>query len=56
MKSILIPTDFSQSANNAAEFAFEIALILGLPVRFLHSIKTTVDWPKINRKDEVKYP
>lgn len=56
MKNILIPTDFSESASYASEFGIEIAKALGLPLRFLHSIKTPVDWVKLNRQDEDKYP
>lgn len=56
MKHILIPTDFSESAKNASEFGIEMAKVLALPVRFLHSIQTPVDWSKLNRQDEDKYP
>ncbi|MBZ9632590.1 universal stress protein [Salegentibacter sp. LM13S] len=56
MKHILIPTDFSESANYASEFGIEIAKALNFPIRFLHSIQTPVDWSKLNRQDEAKYP
>ncbi|PRX40643.1 universal stress protein [Salegentibacter salegens] len=56
MKYILIPTDFSDSANYASEFGIQIAKLLELPLRFLHSIQTPVDWSKLNRQDENKYP
>jgi len=56
MKYILIPTDFSESAINASEFGIEMAKVLELPIRFLHSVNTPVDWPKLNLKDENKYP
>ncbi|WP_037316781.1 universal stress protein [Salegentibacter sp. Hel_I_6] len=56
MKYILIPTDFSESAINASEFGIEMAKFLKLPIRFLHSVKTPVDWQKLNLKDESKYP
>jgi len=56
MKYILVPTDFSESANNASEFAIAIAKTLQFPVRFLHSVPTPVDWDKLNVQDEKKYP
>ncbi|SKB84584.1 Nucleotide-binding universal stress protein, UspA family [Salegentibacter holothuriorum] len=56
MKYILVPTDFSESANNASEFAIQMAKTLQFPVRFLHSVPTPVDWGKLNLQDEKKYP
>lgn len=56
MKYILIPTDFSESANNASEFAIEIATLLQLPIRFLHSVQTPVEWAKLSLEDKQKYP
>jgi len=56
MKYILIPTDFSESARNASEFGIELAKLLDLPIKFLHSIQTPVDWSKLNKQDENKYP
>jgi len=56
MKYILIPTDFSKSANNASNFAIELANLLQLPLRFLHSVKTPVEWANLNLEEEKKYP
>jgi len=56
MKYILIPTDFSESANNASEFGIEIAKTIKLPLRFLHSVSTPVDWSKLTLQEEKKYP
>ncbi|PKD21055.1 hypothetical protein APR41_11580 [Salegentibacter salinarum] len=56
MKYILIPTDFSESSKNASEFGIEMAKVLALPVKFLHSIQTPVDWSTLNRQVEDKYP
>lgn len=56
MKYILVPTDFSESANNASEFAIQMAKSLQFPIRFLHSVQTPVDWSKLNIQDEKKYP
>ena len=56
MKYILIPTDFSESARNASEFGIELAKLLNLPIKFLHSIQTPIDWSKLNKQDENKYP
>lgn len=56
MKYILIPTDFSESSRNASEFGIELAKLLDLPIKFLHNIQTPVDWSKLNKQDENKYP
>lgn len=56
MKKILIPTDFSESANFASELGLEIAKKLGTGVTFLHLIRTPVDWDKLPLEKENLYP
>lgn len=56
MKNILIPTDFSESANRAAILGTEIAKKLGAGITFLHLISTPVEWRKIPLEKESLYP
>lgn len=56
MKNVLIPTDFSESANRAASLGTEIAKKLGAGVTFLHLISTPVEWRKIPLEKESLYP
>ncbi len=44
MNKILVPTDFSDCANNAKNAALEIAKRNGAEIHFLHSVNTPVDW------------
>lgn len=41
MKKILFPTDFSDAAQNAEDYAFELALQYNLELHFIHSIDVT---------------
>lgn len=41
MKKILFPTDFSDAAQNAHDYAFELALIYNLELHFIHAIDVT---------------
>lgn len=56
MKSILVPTDFSESAKNAAHLALNIATQAGAEVHFLHILHTPVDWVKLPKEKENNYP
>lgn len=56
MKRILIPTDFSESADRASDLALEIAKKLDLGVTYLHLISTPVEWKKIPLEKEKVYP
>lgn len=56
MKNVLIPTDFSQSAELAATYGVEIAKQLNSGVTFLHIISTPVEWKKIPLEKEGLYP
>lgn len=44
MKKILVPTDFSQTADNAVNVALEIAKKANATVYFFHTVNTAVDW------------
>ena len=56
MKKILIPTDFSNCAEFATQYALEIATQLNCELEFLHVISTPVDWVKIPFENEKHYP
>lgn len=56
MKSILVPTDFSESANNAAHLALNIAKQASAEIHFLHILHTPVDWVKLPKEKENNYP
>jgi nucleotide-binding universal stress UspA family protein len=56
MKKILIPTDFSECASYATQYAFELAKKLNCELEFLHVISTPVDWVKIPFENEKLYP
>ncbi|WP_029036154.1 universal stress protein [Salinimicrobium xinjiangense] len=56
MKSILIPTDFSESADFACNLGLEIAQKLQTRVTFLHLLSTPVDWSKLPLEKENLYP
>lgn len=40
MKNILIPTDFSENANQAIKFAIQLAIKSGCKLHFLHTLQT----------------
>lgn len=44
MKKILVPTDFSETANNAVKVALEIAQKAKATVYFFHTVNTAIDW------------
>lgn len=56
MKSILVLTDFSECASNAAQLGMEIAKRLNTQITFLHLISTPVEWSKIPLEKEALYP
>jgi nucleotide-binding universal stress UspA family protein len=56
MKKILIPTDFTECANYATQYAFEIAKKLNCELEFLHVISTPVDWVKVPFENEKLFP
>ncbi len=44
MKKILVPTDFSETADNAVNVALEIAQKAKATVYFFHTVNTAIDW------------
>ncbi len=44
MKKLLVPTDFSECADNAKDTAIRIAERNGAEIHLLHSVNTPVDW------------
>ena len=49
MKNILVPTDFSDNCNKAAELAIEMAALFNAEIHFLHQISTVVNWTKLTQ-------
>lgn len=56
MKTILIPTDFSECANNAVIVAFEMAKKAKATLHFIHFLKTPVEWKKLRKEQEKNFP
>ncbi len=56
MKKILVPTDFSDCAEAAAETAIRIAKKAGAEIHFLHTLFTPVNWVNIPFEREKLYP
>jgi nucleotide-binding universal stress UspA family protein len=46
MKKILVPTDFSETADNAVEIALQIAQKSKATIYFFHTVTTPIDWAK----------
>ncbi|MEQ8924970.1 MAG: universal stress protein [Fulvivirga sp.] len=56
MKRILVPTDFSSNANNAAKVALSLAKKSGAELHFYHVVYTPTDWDKMTDEMKEKYP
>lgn len=56
MKNILVPTDFSDPANRAADVAMDIAEKAKAEIHFLHLQVTPVEWVKLDKQKEKRYP
>lgn len=56
MKNILIPTDFSDCANVASDYAIQFAKTANAEVHFLHLFSTPIDWVKLPKHKEKLYP
>jgi nucleotide-binding universal stress UspA family protein len=56
MKNILVPTDFSATANRAADIAITIAEKTNAEIHFLHIQVTPVTWVKLDIEQEKNYP
>jgi nucleotide-binding universal stress UspA family protein len=56
MKNILVPTDFSDVANRAADIAIAIAEKSGAEIHFLYLQITPVQWVKLDKEKEKRFP
>jgi len=56
MKNILVPTNFSENCNKAAKLGIEMAKLYNSEIHFLHLMKTPVDWVKLDKLKEKRYP
>lgn len=56
MKNILIPTDFSENCTKAANLGIEMAKLYDAEIHFFHLIHTPVDWVKLDKLKEKRYP
>lgn len=56
MKNILVPTDFSENCNKAAEFGIKMAKLYNSEIHFFHLMETPVDWIKLDKQNEMQYP
>lgn len=56
MKNILVPTDFSENCNKAADLGIEIAKLYNAEIHFFHLLRTPVDWVKLDKLKEKRYP
>ncbi|MBK5214424.1 MAG: universal stress protein [Flavobacteriaceae bacterium] len=56
MKNILVPTDFSENCTEAAHLAIKISKIYNAEIHFLHLMITPVDWVKLSKLKEERYP
>ncbi len=56
MKKILVPTDFSDCANAASDYAIQLAKMTNAEIHFLHLQFTPVNWVKLSKEKEKKYP
>jgi nucleotide-binding universal stress UspA family protein len=56
MKNILVPTDFSENCNKAADLGINMAKLYDAEIHFFHLIQTPVDWVKLDKLKEKLYP
>ena len=56
MKKILVPTDFSDCANAASDYAIQLAKMSKAEIHFFHLQFTAVDWVKLSKEKEKRYP
>lgn len=56
MKTLLVPTDFSDGSKAAVDTAITIAKKGNAQIHFLHVLSTPVDWLKLNKSQEKNYP
>lgn len=56
MKKILVPTDFSDCANNATDIAIDIAKHYGAELHFYHFVNVPIDWMNLDFAQNAMYP
>ena len=56
MENILVPTNFSKNCDKAAQLGIEMAKLYNSEIHFLHLIKTPVEWVKLDKLKEKRYP
>ncbi len=56
MKNILVPTDFSENCVKASDLAIKLAKLYNAEIHFFHLIHTPVDWVKLDKPKEKRYP
>lgn len=56
MKKILVPTDFSANANNAAKLARQLSANANVEIHLLHVVFTPADWDKMTDEMKDEYP
>jgi len=56
MKKILVPTDFSDCAQNATDTAIEIAKRYGAQLHFYHFVSVPIDWVHLDFAQNTIYP
>jgi len=56
MKNILVPTDFSENCKKAADLGIEMAKLYDAEIHFFHLIRPPVDWVKLDKLKEKRYP
>jgi nucleotide-binding universal stress UspA family protein len=56
MKNILIPTDFSECANAAVDYALIIAKKSNAKISFIHTLYTPIEWANLPIEKERLYP
>jgi len=56
MKKILIPTDFSDCANNAVATGIALAKKMKAEIHFVHVQRTPIEWEKIRKEQEKNFP
>jgi len=56
MKKLLVPTDFSNYATNAANVAIKIAKKTQAEVHFEHTVLSSVNWQQMSEDQKMLYP
>ncbi|SFZ94821.1 Nucleotide-binding universal stress protein, UspA family [Flaviramulus basaltis] len=56
MKNILVPTDFSENCTKSAHLGIKMAKLYNAEIHFLHLMTTPVDWVKLDKLKEKRYP